>query len=398
MEGIKIDNYSLAILICQELIQLGIRQTFFPFDSTFSQFELEQIESLVISGCDSIKGIEKLTNLKYLTILGVNLNSFQGSTHSQNNIGDFGYLNLLKKLEKLSIIYDFQIEDLDISSLDGLKSLRLFCNPKLRIIQGLDTKQQLEEVSICGCPIEDIGNVKLYIDNTKDTVINIWDIEMFTSLLKDLSLRNYIKGKMYDNLTNLSFGEHIYFYDEVYVMDWYQMNDMYNRANRILRELHLEELGHKAKAYAIYQYIIKHLQYDYEGLKYRDKNYEAFEYMNGEEKKYFMRRLATINSSFGALTRRKVVCDGYVNLMKFLLAICGIESRTVICSHQGRLHSAIKFKIDGIWYYADPEQDQRLNYIQYFGLTYSEFSTVYTLAPQEQIDNQITKKKVINHG
>jgi len=202
---------------------------------------------------------------------------------------------------------------------------------------------------------------------------------------------------MYDNLTNLSFGEHIYFHDEVYVMDWYQMSDMYNRASRILRELQIEQLEDKKKAQCIYEYIIKHLQYDYEGLEYRDKNYRFFQDMSGEEKAYFMRRLATINSSFGAITRKKVVCDGYVNLMRFLLSICGIASRTVICRKEERLHSAIKFQVDEIWYYADPEQDQRLKSMQYFGLTYSEFSTIYELAPQEQIDNQ-QKERGITYG
>lgn len=391
MERIKIDSYSLAVIICQELVRLGLRPNLFSFDSTFLVSELERVESLVITGCDDLKGIEKLSNLKYLTILGVNLNSFQGDPNLQNHIPNFECINDLVSLEKLSILYDAEIETLIISNLQHLKSLKLFCNPKLKTIVGLDRHTQLDEISICNCPIQDVGNVRQYLDNTKDTAIHIWDVNMFTTLLNDPSIRIYLKNKMYDNLTNLSFGEHIYFHDEVFIIDWYQMNDMYNRANRILRELQIDKLEDKKKVQYIYEYIIKHLQYDYKGLQYRDENYKFFEYMTGEEKKYFMRRLATINSSFGAITRKKVVCDGYVNLMKFLLNFYGISSQTVICFRQNRLHSAIKFKIESVWYYADPEQDQKIKSTQYFGLTYQEFSSIYELAPQEQIDNQLER-------
>jgi len=397
MERITIDNYSLAIIICQELIRLHVRKSLLPFDSTFTEEELEKVESLVITNCDGLEGIEKLFHLKSLSIIGVNLNSFQENFHLQNHIQDFTPINQISSLETLNIFYNGEIEKLDVSFLSNLKNLKLFCNSNLKRIIGLDTKKQLESVSICGCPVADVGNIRTYIENTQDTAINIWDIGMFPRLLKDPSIRNYIKSRMYDNLTNLSFGEHIYFHDEVYVMDWYQMSDMYNRASRILRELQIEQLEDKKKAQCIYEYIIKHLQYDYEGLEYRDKNYRFFQDMSGEEKAYFMRRLATINSSFGAITRKKVVCDGYVNLMRFLLSICGIASRTVICRKEERLHSAIKFQVDEIWYYADPEQDQRLKSMQYFGLTYSEFSTIYELAPQEQIDNQ-QKERGITYG
>lgn len=397
MDRIKIKSYSLAVLILHELTKHGIRENSFSFDATFLPSELAQIKKLTITNCDSLEGIEELSNLTDLTILGVNLNSFQANINNQNHISNYSYINRLPSLKTLNIAYDNTIKELDISQLNRLTSIRLFCNHNLGKITGLDSIKTLQHIIVCGCPVRDIGDIKQYIENTRDAATNILDIHMFARLFKEATMRSYLKNKMYSNLTNLSFGEHIYFGDEMYVMNVYQIIDMYNRALGVLRELHLEEMDDAQKVYSVYDYIIKHLQYDYKGLEYRDKNYAHFEYMNGDEKQYFMRRLAAINSSFGAITRRKAVCDGYVNLMHFLLNICDIPSETVICSKDQKLHSAIKFQIDGVYYYADPEQDQKHAPYNYFKLSYEEFTAIYDLAPKEQIDYQ-TKKRVIKYG
>lgn len=398
MEKIKIENYSLAIIICEELIRLGIRQNLFSFDATFSTSELEQIKQLTIRHCDGLQGIEKLSNLESLTILGVNLNSFQSDVSAQNTILDFSYINQISSLKQLNIFYDNTLETLDISNLTNINSIRLFCNSRLRKIVGLDSQTNLKQVVICGCQIVDIGDVKKYIDNTQDVATNVLDISMFFSLFQKNSMKMHLKEKMYANLTNISFGEHIYFGDEMYIMDFYQMTDLYNRATRILRELSLEQMDDYQKVKTIYEYIIKHLKYDYEGLQYRDENYGRIRYMSGEEKEYFFRRLANMNSSFGAITRKKAVCDGYVNLMRLLLRICGIASQTVICSKNEQLHSAIRFEIDGKIYYADPEQDQKNKNNHFFGLTYDEFSSIYTLTPKEKIDDEYAKERMMTYG
>ena len=387
---VKIENYPLALNIVNELIRLNIRQNYFNFNQEFTIEEINSIKHLTIKECNSLDGLELLPNLIDLVIMSANLDRFSSNISELNGIEDFSIINKLK-IKSLAIYYDQFITELDISDLD-LVRLQLFSNPNLKTISGLDVQTHLGTVVICNCPITNMGDIRQYINNTCDTNVNILDINMFNRLF--YNERDFLKTKLYAILSNIRFGERIYFYDEVFNIELHQILDMHNRASRIIEFLNINDLSEIDTIYKIYKYIISHITYDNRGLQYREENYRNFLGMTDEEKRYFMRRLAVINSSYSALTRKKAICDGYVNMMKYLLDICGIEARTVICRcSNGLSHSAIKFLIDNKWHYADIEKDRDINNIRYFDLTKKQMEEIYELSPHEDFD-----EKMINKG
>lgn len=375
----------LSLIILNKLIRLGKRTSFFGFDGNFKQDELDCITDITITNCDSIKGISKLQNLKSLKIIGPNLSSFN-ETSGINTITDFNEINQLYNLENLEIVYDENIEILNISNLHKLKSLRLFCDSNLKIIKGLDDKKNLGHVVICECSIIDLGNVANYINNTIDASTNILDIRMYAKLFSKPNIRTLLKNKYNMNSSNIRFGEHIYFHDEIYTLDIYQVQDLYNKIKRLLTCLKIEQLDKEQQIYNIYKFVIKYLKYDYEGLDYRNKNYQKLLDSSIENKRYILRRMAIINSSFGALNSRKAVCDGYVNLFRLMLSFLNIPTQTVICKKDDMTHATVKYYYDGHWHYADIEKDRDVENIKFYDMTRDEFEKLYELSPREYIE------------
>lgn len=388
----RVKNYSLSLNILQELIKKGLRNSVFGFDGSFSAFELGAIEELTITNCNGLSGLELLTNLKSLKIVSSRLDSFDDQI-SLNKFKNFMPINQLYNLEKLAIYNDPNAINLNITNLTKLRKLTLLNNSKLAVIKGLHKLKNLEKVVISNCDLSDIGDIREYIINTRDVEVNILDINYTTKILGIPKIREFIKNMYNFSLTNIRFGEHVYFYDEIYSIDIYQAIDMYHRATRILRDLNIKEYDDARKAMIIYYYVITHLEYDYSGLAYRNN-----EFKNTKEGIYYLRRMSVINSSFGAFTSHKVVCDGYVNMMRYLLKRCNIKSRTVLCQNENEMsHAAIKYLINGNWYYADPEKDRDPNNIQYYNLTKKEMAKLYRLSYKEDYDNQ-RKEEEINYG
>lgn len=373
-------SYTLKLSILNELIKMGKLDNIFGFNGSFTQEQLDSITSLQLTDCDSIEGISKLSNLQTLKIISSSLESF-GSVGPINRIVNFSEINRLTNLKKLYIANDYNIKNLNISNLSNLKSLRIFNALNLSWIKGLD-KLKLEDVIICNCPIYSIENVKDYIINTSLAVNNIIDINLANSFLNE---KKFLINRYDAGLTNIRFGEHVYANDEIYTINIYQMIEMNRIAKDILRKLKLDNLSDLEKSFIIYIYTIKTLKYDNEGLSYRNSN--ELDNISKDKREYLNRRMMIINSAFGALTQKKVVCDGYVNMIKYLLSLCGIESRTVICQKDnGSLHSALKIRIDGKWFYCDPEKDNVKN-VRYFNLTIDEMEKLYTLSIKEKYDN-----------
>lgn len=378
-------SYTLKLNILEQLRKQGIITSIFGFNGEFTKEQLDSIEELTITNCDDITGISELVNLKKLTISSSKLDSFK-SVSFINEIKDFSELSLLSNLESLTIINDYNIETLDVSNLVNLKIIKIFNAPKLTKIQGLDSLTNLKELVVCDCPIRDIGNIEKFISNTSSTTTNVLDISL-TTILKSKKLSSFLKRQYNLGLTNLRFGEHVYFNDEIYTINIYQAIELYNKASRVLKELKLDELEDSEIVFKIYKYIISKLNYDYDGLEYRDKYYKSVNDHNKEEIEYFKRRLFIINSSFGAFTHYKVVCDGYVNMMRYMLTLLNIPSQTVVCQRKnGELHSAIKYKINDKWFYADPEQDKDVQDIKYFNLSKEELEEIYNLTLKEDYE------------
>lgn len=392
----KINSSSLGICILNKLIKQNIRHNFFGFDGEFSLEELNSIESLVISQCDSLDGLEHLPNLKSLKIVGVNLDSFEFKG-LPNNITDYSQINKLASLEELTIWHETNIISLDVSNLQKLKRLNLICNVNLQELKGIEKLEQLEMVCTNGSPIKIIEDPKKYIENTKDTPINILDIRTYNSVFSSNEMFSYLRNKLMSNLSNLKFSEHVYFYDEMYTLSLEQMRELYRLGTTVIRGLKLNALSSEEKALAIYKYVIQNVTYDHEGLNFRDLHYEKYLGPQSESNNYFLRRMSFINSSLNALKNGKAVCDGYVNMMIYLLDLCGIKAESVICkTKEGNLHTALKIHFEGTYIYADPEQDSRLKKICFYGLTLEEMEKIYTLAPKEHLE-QLMGENYVKH-
>ena len=220
-ENMYIKNSILAVIILEELIKKNKRNGFFGFNSYFTKEELASITELTLKNVDDLDSIECLSNLKCLKLIGVNPDSFEYK--NGNNIKNFSFLKNLS-LEELIIANDCNIHTLDLTNMENLKNLILINNSDLTTIVGLSKLKKLEKVVINSCPVKYIGDVKEYIDNTKDTAVNILSNLIFNSLFKETSINKYLSDCLMSNLSNIKFSEKIHFYDEIYLLTLDQMD------------------------------------------------------------------------------------------------------------------------------------------------------------------------------
>ena len=385
---IRIDNYELGTCILHELIKRGIRNSIFDYNGEFSEQELNMIDHLTLTGISNLMDIDKLPQLKTLNIYSYpssNLIEFDSSLI--NDIFDFSILANLNSLEELRIYNDNNIDFLNITNLKKLKVLDLFNNPNLTEIKGLDELKNPENVSLINNGFKTIGDTKKYITNTMDTAQNTLDINLFISLFGHEEERKFLERQLRQALSNITFGEKTTFDDGKYIISYDQAKDMYFRALRILKYLEIKEVNLDTIK-KIHEYVAFSIKYDTKGLNYRDRTYFNLSDKKSEKEKYILKRLKLMNTSYAALVNKKAVCEGYVNMMIFLLSIIGIEARMVNCSYEGIEfnHAAIKFKFNGIWYYADPERERLTEETDEFAYTFEEFKQRYNIPVKEYLD------------
>lgn len=380
-----IKNSSLAVIILEELIKKNKRSGFFGFNSHFTKEELDSITELTLKNVDDLDSIECLNNLKCLKLISPNPDSFE--YQKGNSIKNFDFLKKLS-LEELIIANDYSIHTLDLTNMENLKNLILINNSNLTIIVGLSNLKKLEKVVINSCPIKYIGNVKDYIDNTKDTAINILGNLTFNSLFSDYHINQYLNECLISNLSNIKFAEKIHFYDEIYLLSLDQMNKCYKLAKDILNSLPLKGKDQYEQVYIVYSYIVSHISYDYDSLNFRDLNYEKVLQESSPKKEYILRRMGYINSSLCALTQNKVVCEGYVNMAIYLLDLLGIKAYSVVCLNHDSLHSILKVKTYDNVFYCDPEKDSHNLEIKFFGLDLETINSLYKLPSKEYLEDR----------
>lgn len=385
---ISFKNYELSLIILEELLKKGLRQTRFGFNGEFSEAELRSVTSLTLTGLSSLEEIEKLPQLRSLTIYSYpssNLTDFDSL--KINTITDFSILSALTNLEELKIYNDNGITSLDISNIPNLNTIILFNNPNLKTITGLDEKTNLKSVILINNNLTSIGNTKKYILNTTNTPENILDVKLFPHLFGSRHNRLFLETRLKEALTNITFGEKITFADDKYILSYEQTKNMYFRALKILRQLNIY-MGSWESIKKIHNYIASNVEYDDEGLEYRSVVYLNLLQIPSANKEYFLKRLKLMNTSYAAIVNKKAVCEGFVNMMRFILSIIDVETRMVNCSYDGQEfnHAAIKFKYNDTWYYADPER-QRKSIEEKFGYTLEEFKKIYNIPIKEQMDS-----------
>ena len=112
------------------------------------------------------------------------------------------------------------------------------------------------------------------------------------------------------------------------------------KVNQILQELNVDGKTDVEKVYAIYDYMINHIRYDY-------KNLDDATYMQ----KY---------TAYAALVENTSVCMGYALAFYRLALACGVDARYI---HSDPMEHAWDIvRVDGQYYYLDATWDEKVTY------------------------------------
>ncbi|MDD2435094.1 MAG: hypothetical protein PHO63_02445 [Bacilli bacterium] len=395
-------NYELAFLINQALKDKKIERYIPSYLSEFCDFsieELNQVTSLNLINFTNVEELNKLNNLKHLKISGINLFDFNSTLPLEqnpyiNHIKNFKPLSNLINLESLQINNDLYLEEIDITSLTKLRQLILTNNHHLKRIIGLDTLKNLEEVIIYGNDLEMNLDIQKYIENTIQAETNILDISLYHQIVKrKASLGKYMVDCSVLGYTHLKFAEQVAFVDYA-LTDIKSTKQMYDTCDSIIKKNQVKQMDELSKIKFAYNFVVNNVKFDNEGLYQRMLDYYKIREKHNEIPSYIKKKFAMIHSSYTALMYRRSNCEGYVNLMKFMLEMVDIKSYNVRCidPSYGELersnHAMIRVPYKGMWYYCDPTFEYNTGQ-NYFMLTKEQISESHIL---NGYDRQLSKE------
>lgn len=276
-------------------------------------------------------------------------------------------------------------------------------NHKLKTVLGLETLTGLSYISMVNNAVENKFNLKTMIDNGLSEIE--LDFDLYPIVKKDFPdiaekmwdiTKTGVTCKWSENLSDIRFNS----------ISTARMEKMNSAAEEILESIIGPDYTDIEKICAIYAYIIQNVEYDHDSLraaKYGEENQalkKAKEDLGELNKTILSRR----QSSYNAILEKKSVCEGYTNMMHYLLKYVGIESMTVHCSADldkhivGRNsdHSVIRVELAGESYYFDPTWDAKKNNIANFFKTKQEFSFNHVLSMTEEEIASPKKKRYSN--
>ena len=155
---------------------------------------------------------------------------------------------------------------------------------------------------------------------------------------------------------------------------------------------------------AIYTYIAENIKYDYILFKREKELIDKRQKIGKGESKILNGK----QSSYNAFMKGKVVCEGYTNMMHYMLSSVGIESKTAICIGEkdnkendfvdrGEDHSVIRVKTGEDWYYYDPTWDAGQMKLRNVFKTKEEFEKNHTFTIlEEKIENPKEKAYTVD--
>ena len=395
----------------------------------FTQEELDSITELNIcyEEVRDIRDLEKLHNLKKLSIISGNsdlyakfengeINEESCYFREKNNIEDFGILGKLKSIEELRIESEENLSKLDVTNMRNLKKLELINNMNLKEVIGLNEAENLERILMSK---NGTGSLELREFDIMSTVENrklkevILDVDMYPNLIKKFphlaeKIEKYEKNneKVYTWIENKSVyngWENKFSTRDVKEMDI--------KAEEILQNIIEAEYTEIEKTLAIYNYITENVDYDYKMLEFdqrmrKDARYFLFLEGHSNKSSYSIinKRILSKHSSFNGIMKGKAVCQGYANMMHYMLTKENIESREIGCIadpiiEEQKLeekevdHSVIRVKTDDEWYYYDPTWDAGKTKYEYAYNTKDEFYKKHTLNAGEEKIQSVKQKK-----
>lgn len=283
---------------------------------------------------------------------------------------DYSALNEYSNLKTLIITHNDNIKSLNISKLKNLENLIIVGNKNLIQINGLDNLENLKNVIIVGNNIKNLNEFLPFFNKINNHQTNIFDVNMY-----DFIVNNNIDLSKF----NVSYAEKINV-GEIFILNQEMMKELYDNSIKIINKIIKDNMTDYEKVLIIYKYLVSNLEYDYDGLAKRN------EYVKNNDIKLYSNDYKDINTSYKAIKDHRVVCEGYANLLKFLLNILKIEAENVLCHVKKEqevfmyfYHMASKIKIDGKWYYFDSQLEDDSKHLKYFMKNVDEFSETHKL-------------------
>lgn len=398
----------------------------------FTQEELDSITKLKIcyEEVRDIKDLEKIHNLKKLSIISGNSNLYakfengeidEESPHyrEKTNIEDFGILGKLKSIEELRIESEENLSKLDVTNMKNLKKLELINNMNLKEVIGLNETENLEKILLSK---NGTGSLELREFDIMSTVENrklkevILDVDMYPNLIKKFP---HLAEKIEEYEKN---NERVYTWIENKIVyncwankfSTRNLKEMDIKVEEILQNIIEPEYTEIEKTLAIYNYITDNVDYDYKMLEFdermqKDVRYSLFLEGRSNKSSYSIinKRILGKQSSFNAIMKGKAVCQGYAQMMHYMLTKENIESREIGCiadpiieeqelEDKGIDHSVIRVKTDDEWYYYDPTWDTGKTKYEYAYKTKDEFYKKHTLSAGEERIQSVKQKKYNN--
>ena len=226
------------------------------------------------------------------------------------------------------------------------------------------------------------------------------DLDLYPKLkqmqprLDSIIEEKYISCKWTENISGI--GKNEYNTGQIVPMD--------KKCKEILGNIVRPEYSEIEKTMAIYAYIVENIKYDHILFKkekeLRDKGENigkgVSKILNGKQ------------SSYNAFMKGEVVCEGYTNMMHYMLSTVGIESKTVSCIGErdnkekgfvdrGENHSVIRIKTGKDWYYYDPTWDAGKMELKNVFKTKKEFEKNHTFTVlEEKIENPKEKEYTVD--
>ena len=396
----------------------------------FTQEELDSITELSIcyTNVGDIKELEKLQNLKKLSIISGNSNLYAKIENGEideespyyrekNNIDDFKMLGKLKNIEELRIESEENLFKLDVTNMKNLKKLELINNINLKEVIGLKEVENLEKILMSR---NGTGNLELKEFDIMSAVENkilkevVLDVDMFPNLIKEFpQLVEKIEQYEKNNERVYTWIENKSIYDGwANKFNTRNLKEMDIRVEEILQNIIKPEYTEIEKTLAIYNYITENVDYDYKMLEFdqemkKDEKYCVFleESSNRSSYSIINKRILGKQSSFNAIMKGKAVCQGYSQMMHYMLTKENIESREIGCTANPITeeqedkeidHSVIRVKTDDEWYYYDPTWDTGKTKYEYAYKTKDEFYKKHTLSAGEERIQSVKQKKYNN--
>ena len=205
---------------------------------------------------------------------------------------------------------------------------------------------------------------------------------------------NYINCKWTENTGEI--GKNEYNTGQIVPMD--------KKCKEILGNIVRPEYSDIEKTMAIYAYIVENIKYDHILFKKEKELVDKGQKIG----KGVSKILNGKQSSYNAFMKGEVVCEGYTNMMHYMLSSVGIESKTAICIgkrdnkevsfvDRGEDHSVIRIKTGKDWYYYDPTWDAGKMELKNVFKTKKEFERNHTFTVlEEKIENPKEKAYTVD--